>query len=60
MHAFHVTSCCSLVYRFLSEKRDFQYLFILIYRSDVTQDVLWEDPNSGEKNQLKPEVLNAT
>lgn len=43
MHVLHVTSCYSLVYRFLSEKRDVQYLFILIYRSDMTQDVLWED-----------------
>lgn len=49
-----------LGYRFLSEKKDVQYLFILIYRNDVTQDVPWEDPNSSEKNQLRPEVLNAT
>lgn len=31
MHVLHVTSCCSRVYRFLSEKKDVQYLFILIY-----------------------------
>lgn len=26
----------------------------------VSQDVLWEVQNSGEKNQPRPEVLNAT
>lgn len=58
-HVLLVTSC-SLGYRFLSEKKDVQYLFILIYRNGVTQDVLWEDPNSSEKNQLRPEALDAT
>lgn len=42
------------------KRRDVQYLFILIYRNDVTQDVPWKDLNSSEKNQLRPEVLNAS
>lgn len=26
----------------------------------MTQDALWQDPKSDEKNQLRPEVLSAT